>query len=92
MLEPDLLVVVDRIEVPRGPLRRFLLRLLDTRLPPFAVPGVSLPDAHYPMTKLQFLRFPAFLLPAVLAVTSTVCGPGESLLGVRLRLPVIRRY
>ena len=44
------------------------------------------------MTKLQFFRFLAFLLPAVPASISTVCVPEESLLGVKLKVPVIRRY
>ena len=44
------------------------------------------------MTKLQFFLFLAFLLPEEPAVISTVCGPGESLLGVKLNVPVMRRY
>jgi hypothetical protein len=92
LLEPDPLVVVTLTEVPRGPLRRLLLRLLGTRPPPYAVSGILSSTTHYGTTKLQFFRFLAFLLPAVPAVISTVWGPEASLLGVKLKLPVVRRY
>ena len=91
-LEPDPLVEVTLTEVPRGPLRRSLLRLLGTRSPPCAVADVCSSVTHYGTTKLQFFRFLAFLLPVVPAVISTVWGPEASLLGVKLKLPVVRRY
>jgi hypothetical protein len=91
-LEPEPLVVVTLSEVPREPLRRFLLRLLGTRSPPYAVADLCCSGTHQGTTKLQFFRFAAFLLPAVPAIISTVWAPEESLLGVKLRLPVVRRY
>ena len=48
--------------------------------------------AHHGTTKVQFFLFLAFLLPAVPAVISTVWVPEESLRGVKLKLPVVRRY
>jgi hypothetical protein len=90
--EPEPFVVVTLTEVPRELLRRFLLRLLGTTSPPYAVSDVCPSGTHYGTTKLQFFFFLAFLLPAVPANISTVCAPEESLRGVKLKLPVVLRY
>jgi hypothetical protein len=91
-LEPEPFVLVTLTEVPRELLRRFLLRLLGTRSPPYAVPDVPSSGTLYGTTKLQFFLFLAFLLPAVPANISTVWAPEESLRGVKLKLPVVLRY